>query len=176
MLCVLSFLLLFGQARAIIISIHTLLIPPHLSIRTHCTRYLTAYVHVHNFSTLPRTATATTTLPTRLVPYPPLKLAFFFFSLSHFCLFPIYYTIKQKLCNPFFHFFHNMFLLQLQLLQRSLYQTGGIPPFLYIFFLHFHRLIYTLLPNHTISRSLFLSPFQKYYVPFFVFALFFFPF
>ncbi|KAG0127157.1 hypothetical protein HOY82DRAFT_82921 [Tuber indicum] len=154
-------------ARTAIISIHTLLIPPYLSIRTHCTRYLTVYVHAHVsllYSTLHfYCCYSSTTLPTKClsstleIDFPP--------PLS---LFPTYYTIKQKLCNPFLPFFsfHNV-------PTTTATTKKPIPdrqdfPFFFSFFLHFHRfLICALSPNHTISRSRFFPPFQKYYVPFF---------
>jgi len=60
---------------------------------------------------------------------------------------------------------------------REAYTRQAGFSFFYIFFSTFpSSYIYTLLPNHTIPRSLFLSPFQKYYVPFFLFfGLLFFP-
>jgi len=159
---------------------------PHLPMRTHCTRYLTVYVHIHNFSTL-STYPASLSLPL-LCPqsssHLPLKSAFLFPFLPSVYLFPIYYTIKQKLCNPFFPF--------LSSITRSYYtcyyyreaysRQAGFPFFFYIsFFLHFHCfIIYTLLPNRTIPPSLFFISFSKILHAFFLFSClwldFFFPF
>lgn len=157
---------------------------PHLSIRTHCTRYLTVYVHIHNFSTLP---TYPASLPLSLLcpqssPHLPLKPAFPFPFLPSVYLFPIYYTIKQKLCNSFFPF--------LSSITRSYYncyyyreaysRQAGFPFFLYLFFFYtstvlLYTLFYQTIQSH---HHCFLSPFRKYYVPFFVFCLwlFLFPF
>lgn len=159
---------------------------PHLPMRTHCTRYLTVYVHIHNFSTL-STYPASLSLPL-LCPqsssHLPLKSAFLFPFLPSVYLFPIYYTIKQKLCNPFFPF--------LSSITRSYYtcyyyreaysRQAGFPFFfIYLFFYTSTVLLYTLFYQIVQSHHhCFLSPFQKYYMPFFCFLvfglIFFFPF
>lgn len=111
---------------------------PHLSVRTHCTRYLTVYVHIHNFSTL---LTYPASLPLSLLcpqssPHLPLKPAFPFPFLPSVYLFPIYYTIKQKLCNSFFPFLSS---ITRSYYNYYYYREKPIPdrqdfPFFYIFF------------------------------------------
>ena len=122
---------------------------PHLSIRTHCTRYLTVYVHIHNFST-PSTYPASLPLPLfcpQSSSHLPLKSTFPFPFLPPVYLFPIYYTIKQKLCNPFFPFlssitrsYYNCYYYYREAYTRQ----AGFPFFLYFFFYTSTVLLYTL--------------------------------
>lgn len=185
MLCLPSFLLLFGQARAITIPYLSIPCSYPTPIYTHALYSIFNGILSHSqflYSThLPCTATATTTLPTKLISHLPLKSAFHFPFLPSVYLFPIYYTIKQKLCNPFFPFLSSITRSYYNCYNyREAYTRQAGFPFSFFLLIYTSIVLYTLFYQIIQSRHhCFLSPFQKYYVPFFFFCfwlVFFFPF